>query len=132
MRRHSALPLPPPGPARGDWRVIRTLLPYLWAHKGRVILAMAALVAAKAANVGVPLLMKSNSLVGKPIDLWTTWVLPPNARDFRGRYMSVLARLKPGVTLQQARAEMSALGVALATELPAFERTEERSLQRKR
>jgi len=70
---------------------------------------------------GVPLLMKSNSLVGKPIDLWTTWVLPPNARDFRGRYMSVLARLKPGVTLQQARAEMSALGAALATELPAFD-----------
>jgi len=58
MRHHSALPLPPPGAARGDWRVIRTLLPYLWAYKGRVVVAMAALIAAKAANVGVPLLMK--------------------------------------------------------------------------
>ena len=59
MRRHSELPLPPPGPARsGDWRAIRTLLPYLWAYKGRVIVAMVALVGAKLANVGVPLLMK--------------------------------------------------------------------------
>jgi len=58
MRHHPALPLPPPGPNRGDWRVIRTLLPYLWAYKGRVIVAMAALVAAKLANVGVPLLLK--------------------------------------------------------------------------
>jgi ATP-binding cassette subfamily B protein len=59
MRRHSTLPLPPPGAARGDdWRAIRTLLPYLWAYKSRVIVAMVALVAAKLANVGVPLLMK--------------------------------------------------------------------------
>jgi ATP-binding cassette subfamily B protein len=60
MRRHPALPLPPPGAAAraGDWRAIRTLLPYLWAYKSRVIIAMAALVAAKLANVGVPLLMK--------------------------------------------------------------------------
>ena len=54
-------PLPlPPRPARGgDWRVIGTLLPYLWAYKGRVIAALLALVAAKVANVGVPLLLKS-------------------------------------------------------------------------
>ena len=59
MRRHPDLPLPPPGPARGgDWRAIRTLLPYLWAYKSRVIVAMVALVGAKLANVGVPLLMK--------------------------------------------------------------------------
>ncbi len=52
-------PLPQPGSARGgDWRVIGTLLPYLWAYKGRVIVALLALVAAKVANVGVPLLLK--------------------------------------------------------------------------
>ncbi len=54
------MPLPPPGPARGgDWRVIGTLLPYLWAYRSRVIVALAALVAAKVANVGVPVLLKS-------------------------------------------------------------------------
>jgi len=37
---------------------VRTLLPYLMAYKGRVFLALACLVAAKLANVGVPLVLK--------------------------------------------------------------------------
>ncbi len=54
------MPLPSPqAPRGGDWRVIGTLLPYLWAYKGRVIVALVALVAAKVANVGVPVLLKS-------------------------------------------------------------------------
>jgi ATP-binding cassette subfamily B protein len=43
---------------RNDWAVIRTLIPYLWEFKWRVILAMSFLVAAKLANVAVPLVMK--------------------------------------------------------------------------
>jgi ATP-binding cassette, subfamily B, heavy metal transporter len=43
---------------RNDWAVIRTLLPYLWEFKWRVILAMSFLVGAKLANVAVPLIMK--------------------------------------------------------------------------
>jgi ATP-binding cassette, subfamily B, heavy metal transporter len=63
MRRSSSLPLPAPpertaGPPRGDWQTVRTLLPYLLAYKGRVLLALACLIAAKLANVGVPLLLK--------------------------------------------------------------------------
>jgi ATP-binding cassette, subfamily B, heavy metal transporter len=60
MRRASSAPLPaPPDRAhRGDWRTIGTLLPYLLAYKGRVFLALACLVAAKLANVGVPLVLK--------------------------------------------------------------------------
>ena len=45
-------------PVRGDWHTVRTLLPYLLAYKGRVLLAIACLVAAKLANVGVPLVLK--------------------------------------------------------------------------
>ncbi|HVN35973.1 MAG TPA: ABC transporter ATP-binding protein/permease [Casimicrobiaceae bacterium] len=58
--RRNPIPAPPrANPSRaGDWRTIRTLLPYLWAYRNRVILAIGALVAAKVANVGVPLLMK--------------------------------------------------------------------------
>jgi len=54
----------PPGEAlapsgrRDDWRALRALLPYLWAHKGRVIFALACLVAAKLATVAVPILLK--------------------------------------------------------------------------
>jgi ATP-binding cassette subfamily B protein len=59
MRHHASTPLPA-GPARGgDWRVIGTLLPYLWAYRSRVVVALLALVAAKVANVGVPVLLKS-------------------------------------------------------------------------
>jgi ABC-type transport system involved in Fe-S cluster assembly fused permease/ATPase subunit len=56
----SSLPLPAPttGRAGGDWRTIRALLPYLWEHRGRVLLALACLVGAKAATVGVPVLLK--------------------------------------------------------------------------
>ena len=60
MRHHASSSLPLPGPSRrGDWRVIGTLLPYLWAYKSRVIVALVALIAAKLANVGVPVLLKS-------------------------------------------------------------------------
>ena len=64
MRGAHSGPLPPPtdrGVARtqrGAWQTIRTLLPYLWEWKGRVAAAIVCLVAAKVANVGVPLLLK--------------------------------------------------------------------------
>jgi ATP-binding cassette, subfamily B, heavy metal transporter len=38
--------------------VLRLLLPYLWEYKGRVALALTCLVAAKLANVSVPLILK--------------------------------------------------------------------------
>ena len=43
---------------RGDWRVIRDLLPYLLEHKMRVALALSCLIAAKFANLGIPILLK--------------------------------------------------------------------------
>ncbi len=45
-------------PQRGDWRVIRDLLPYLWEYRFRVIVALSCLIAAKVANLGIPILMK--------------------------------------------------------------------------
>lgn len=43
---------------RNDAKTIRALLPYLWDYRGRVIIAMSALILAKAANVAVPLALK--------------------------------------------------------------------------
>jgi ATP-binding cassette subfamily B protein len=58
-RMRSLSPSNDPFPPRRDaWRTIRTLLPYLLEFKGRVVLALTFLTAAKLANVGVPLLMK--------------------------------------------------------------------------
>ncbi|VUZ26340.1 ATM1-type heavy metal exporter [uncultured Comamonas sp.] len=42
----------------GDWRTLARLLPYLWQYKWRVLIAIACMVAAKSANVGVPLVLK--------------------------------------------------------------------------
>ena len=41
-----------------DWKAIRSLLPYLWAFKGRVALAFGLLILAKFANVGIPFALK--------------------------------------------------------------------------
>jgi len=61
--RHRGSPSPSadvPGAARepSDWRTLSRLLPYLWAYKWRVGAAIAFMLAAKLANVGVPLLLK--------------------------------------------------------------------------
>jgi ATP-binding cassette subfamily B protein len=50
--------LPSTRAERDDWKTLRTLLPYLWAYKGRVLFALACLVAAKLATVSVPILLK--------------------------------------------------------------------------
>jgi len=58
MRRNTPLPPDSTGVPRNDWATLKTLFPYLWVYKWRVLAAMAALVGAKLANVGVPLVLK--------------------------------------------------------------------------
>jgi ABC-type multidrug transport system fused ATPase/permease subunit len=45
--------------SRSDRDTLARLWPYLWAYKGRVLLALGFMVGAKVANVGVPLLLKN-------------------------------------------------------------------------
>ncbi len=47
----------PPSP-RSDWATIGRLFPYLWQYKWRVMAALAFMLCAKVANVGVPLILK--------------------------------------------------------------------------
>ena len=63
---HSSVATTPANPSatavkrvRGDRRVLTILWPYLWQFKGRVVLALSFLVAAKLANISVPLVMKN-------------------------------------------------------------------------
>jgi ATP-binding cassette subfamily B protein len=57
-----ALPATPGTPGeparRSDWATLQRLLPYLWRYKWRVMFALGFMVAAKVANVSVPLLLK--------------------------------------------------------------------------
>jgi putative ABC transport system permease protein len=69
----------------------------------------------------VRLAMRSNSLVGKPTDVWQTWVLPATARVPRGRFMSVIARLKADVPVAQAQTQMNTIATGLAQEFPQFD-----------
>jgi ATP-binding cassette, subfamily B, heavy metal transporter len=43
---------------RRDWQSIQNILPYLWEYRGRVLIALSSLVLAKAATVGIPLILK--------------------------------------------------------------------------
>ena len=41
-----------------DIKTLKSLAPFLWEYRGRVLLALGALILAKVANVGVPLVLK--------------------------------------------------------------------------
>jgi ATP-binding cassette subfamily B protein len=53
---------------RSDWATLRRLFPYLWRYKWRVMAALAFMVGAKVANVGVPVLLKNlvDTMTPKP------------------------------------------------------------------
>ena len=85
MRRHSE-PSSPPSAAgkaasRSDWATLQTLFPYLWVYKWRVLAALACLIGAKMANVGVPLVLKRliDALSISPSNPQALLVLPVGA-----------------------------------------------------
>lgn len=82
--RSASTPLPPAAaadpaaPKRSDWGTLARLLPYLWRYRWRVGIALGFLVAAKVANVGVPVLLKNlvDALAIKPGDAAALLVVP--------------------------------------------------------
>jgi ABC-type transport system involved in Fe-S cluster assembly fused permease/ATPase subunit len=76
--------VPPAQKFKGsEWRVVGLLVPYLAEYKWRVIGALACLIAAKLANVGVPLVMKEvvdrldaqTAMIAVPVALLATYGL---------------------------------------------------------
>ena len=65
-------------PAKSDWSTLRRLLPYVWQWRWRVLIALSFLVAAKLANVGVPLVLKQlvDALDLKPGDPRSVLAVP--------------------------------------------------------
>ncbi len=56
--RHHRQPLARVHGDRRDWHNLRAMLPFLWVYRGRALLALGCLILAKAATVGVPLVLK--------------------------------------------------------------------------
>src|SRR5471030_2308594 len=87
MRRTTYSPNTPPANAshaaapRSDMATLKTLFPYLWVYKWRMLLALGCLIGAKLANVGVPVVMKRliDSLSISPSHPQALLVLPLGA-----------------------------------------------------
>jgi len=64
--------------ARSDWATLKRLFPYLWQYKWRVIAALAFMIGAKLANVGVPVLLKNlvDTMDIQPGDAQAALVVP--------------------------------------------------------
>ncbi|HZI41587.1 MAG TPA: ABC transporter permease, partial [Gemmatimonadaceae bacterium] len=56
-----------------------------------------------------------------PVQLWIPPRFGPEDREWPGRYLKVIARLKPGVSIQSADAEMRLVGQRRAMEFPQFD-----------
>jgi len=67
--------------------------------------------------------IKDSSLTGAKPRIWSPFVFPQSFHDHKqiGRFLTVAARLKPGVTYSQAQAEMSAIAAQLEHEHPDFD-----------
>jgi putative ABC transport system permease protein len=65
--------------------------------------------------------IKQRSGTGRPAELWTILPMPngPGANE-RGRFLSTVARLKDGVTVDHAAAELRTIHARLSDEAPQF------------
>jgi ATP-binding cassette, subfamily B, heavy metal transporter len=79
----SSIPLPTGSAAaqpraHTDWATLKRLVPYLWEYKWRALAALAFMVGAKLANVGVPMLLKTlvDAMSFKPGDPQAVLIVP--------------------------------------------------------
>jgi putative ABC transport system permease protein len=65
--------------------------------------------------------IRVRSGTGKPAELWTALPMPTEGdAATHGRFLSVAARLKPGASVEQARAEMKTIAARLEQEDPRY------------
>ena len=80
------------------------------------------LIVAGVAPEGFDWFIKDSSLTGAKPQMWTPWIIPTSFHDRKnvGRFMTVVARLKPSATVQQARVQMNTIAAQIAQEYPDF------------
>ena len=62
--------------------------------------------------------VKEATRINKPSEIWLPLAFTPGANLHKGRYMSAIARLKPGVTLEQAQVQMNTIAARLEQQYP--------------
>ncbi len=65
--------------------------------------------------------VKENNMAGAPADVWQPYAFDENQRRPGGRYPGAIARLKPGVSIDEARTEMNGIAAQLEQEWPDFD-----------
>jgi len=65
--------------------------------------------------------VQKGSMVNKPPQIWTPWQVSNELRQRSGRFARSVARLKPGITFEQAQNEMNVIGARLEQQYPEFD-----------
>jgi putative ABC transport system permease protein len=60
------------------------------------------------------------SMTRKAAEIWSPWEVSNELRQRQGRFASAVARLRPGVTPEQAQQEMDLIGARLQKQYPEF------------
>ena len=64
--------------------------------------------------------IQKGTQASRPADIWIPFQVPNELRLRRGRFASAVARLKPGVSIDQAKQEMATIGARLSQQYPEF------------
>ena len=64
--------------------------------------------------------IQKGTQVSKPADIWVPFQITNELRGRRGRFASAVARMKPGVTREQAQREMDTIAARLEQQYPEF------------
>ena len=62
-----------------------------------------------------------NSMTNKPAEMWRPWHITNDILQRHGRFASAVGKLKPGVSLEQAQAEMNTIATRLSQQYPEFD-----------
>ena len=64
--------------------------------------------------------IRKRSGTGRPAEIWTVLAMPIEGPGVIGRFLSVVARLKPGVSFEQAESEMKTIAARLEQDAPQY------------
>jgi putative ABC transport system permease protein len=64
--------------------------------------------------------VQKGSMLSKPPQIWSPWQISNELRERHGRFARAVARLNPGVTIEQAQNEMNIIGARLEQQFPDF------------